>query len=85
MVDYKPETSRREEDAMRENEYKRVCYSTEQREDNVLLRNIKTGDIGHSFGCTYEGETVQIRLPNGELDSWSRDECVEETFEKMAA
>ena len=64
---------------MRESEYKRVCYYTEQREENEALRNTKTGNIGHSFGCTYEGETVQIRLPNGELDSWVRDDCVEGT------
>ena len=70
---------------MKEKEYDRVCYFTEQREDKVTLRNIRTGEIGYSFGCTYEGETVQIRLPNGELDSWNRNECVEETFDKMAA
>lgn len=54
-----------------------VCYRTEQREENVPLRNVKNGDLGYSFGCTMEGETVQVKLTNGELDSWSRDECVE--------
>jgi hypothetical protein len=63
---------------MRINDYNRVCYSTEQREENVALRNKTTGMVGFSFGCTYAGETVQVRLPNGELDSWSRNECVEE-------
>jgi len=57
--------------------YDKVCYWTEQREENVLLRNVKNGELGYSFGCTQAGETVQVRLTNGELDSWSRDECVE--------
>jgi hypothetical protein len=70
---------------MKESEYKKVCYYTEQREEDVALRNIKTGSIGYAFGCTYEGETVQIRLANGELDSWSRDECIPEPLEQNAA
>ncbi len=57
--------------------YDRVCYRTEQREENVLLMNLKSGQLGYSFGCTVAGETVQVKLMNGELDSWSRDECVE--------
>jgi hypothetical protein len=57
--------------------YDRVCYTTERREENVPLCNIKNGQVGYSFGCTQAGETVQVRLTNGELDSWSRDECVE--------
>jgi hypothetical protein len=57
--------------------YDRVCYWTEQREENVALRNVKTGQLGYSFGCTQAGETVQVKLTNGEFDSWSRDECVE--------
>lgn len=57
--------------------YDKVCYWTEQREENVLLRNVKSGEFGYSFGCTQAGETVQVRLVNGELDSWGRDECVE--------
>ncbi len=64
---------------MKTNEYDRVCYRTEQRDENVLIRNQATGKIGFSFGCTYAGETVQVRLPNGELDSWSRNECEEES------
>ena len=57
--------------------YDKVCYWTEQREEKVLLRNVKNGQLGYSFGCTQAGNTVQVRLANGELDSWSRDECVE--------
>jgi len=62
---------------MNSTSYGKVCYRTEQRDENVLLRNVKNGQVGYSFGCTMAGETVQVRLPNGELDSWSRDECVE--------
>jgi hypothetical protein len=57
--------------------YDRVCYRTEQREDNVLLLNLKSGQLGYSFGCTQAGETIQVKLMNGELDSWGRHECVE--------
>ena len=57
--------------------YGQVCYRTEQREESVPLRNVKNGQLGYSFGCTQAGETVQVKLTNGELDSWSRDECVE--------
>jgi hypothetical protein len=61
--------------------YDRVCYRTEQREENVPLRNAKNGELGYSFGCTLAGETVQVKLANGELDSWSRDECAESSKE----
>lgn len=64
---------------MRGPQYDKVCYWTEQREEYVHLRNLKTGEIGYSFGCTYAGTTIQVRLENGELDSWGRDECVEMT------
>ena len=57
--------------------YEKVCYWTEQREEHVPLRNVRNGQLGHSFGCTQAGETVQVKLADGELDSWSRDECVE--------
>jgi len=63
--------------------YDKVCYWTEQREESVLLRNVKNGQFGYSFGCTQAGETVQVRLTNGELDSWSRDECVESVLEPL--
>ncbi len=62
---------------MRESEYAKVCYTTERREEAVALRNIRTGEIGYSFGCSKEGETVQVRLTTGELDSWGREECRE--------
>jgi hypothetical protein len=62
---------------MKRNEYDRVCYWTEQREESVPIRNKNAGNVGYTFGCTYAGETVQVRLPNGELDSWSRDDCEE--------
>jgi hypothetical protein len=57
--------------------YNQVCYRTEQRDESISLRNLKDGNLGYSFGCTQAGETVQVKLANGELDSWSRDECVE--------
>ncbi|HLO26283.1 MAG TPA: hypothetical protein VK187_09210 [Geobacteraceae bacterium] len=62
---------------MRGSNYDKVCYWTEQREEHLPLRNLKTGQIGYSFGCTQEGATVQVRLENGELDSWSKEDCVE--------
>lgn len=63
--------------------YDKVCYWTEQREEHVPLRNVKNGQVGYSFGCTQAGETVQVKLTNGELDSWSRDECVESNEEPL--
>lgn len=63
--------------------YGQVCYRTEQREEDVPLRNVKSGQLGYSFGCTYAGETVQVKLTNGELDSWSREECVENFSEPL--
>lgn len=62
---------------MKDSVYEKICYWTEQREERVPLRNQKTGEIGYSFGCTYEGATVQVKLGNGELDSWSKDDCME--------
>lgn len=63
--------------------YDRVCYRTEQREENVLLLNLKNGQLGYSFGCTEAGETIQVKLLNGELDSWGRDECVVSSSEQF--
>ena len=63
--------------------YDKVCYWTEQRDESVPLRNVKNGQIGYSFGCTQAGETVQVRLTDGELDSWSRDECAESSPEPL--
>jgi len=57
--------------------YDKVCYRTQQQDELVALRNIKTGEIGRSFGCTYEGTTIQVQLMDGALDSWSWDECAE--------
>jgi hypothetical protein len=61
--------------------FTKVCYRTEQQDEGVLLRNINNGETGYSFGCTKEGETVQVKLANGELDSWGRDECAESESE----
>lgn len=63
--------------------YDKVCYRTEQREESVSLRNIKNGQLGYSFGCTQSGETIQVKLMSGELDSWGRDECVESFAEPI--
>jgi len=62
---------------MNTGKYEQVCYRTEQRDENVLLRNLKDGKTGYSFGCTSAGETVQVRLADGGLDSWNREECTE--------
>lgn len=62
---------------MRGSQYDKVCYWTEQREEKVPIRNLKSGEVGYSFGCTYEGNTVQVRLENGELDSWAKEDCLE--------
>ena len=62
---------------MRSSQYDKVCYFTEQRDEHLPLRNLKSGEIGYSFGCTHEGNTVQVRLENGGLDSWTREECSE--------
>jgi hypothetical protein len=62
---------------MNSGKYEKVCYRTERREENVLLRNLKNGRTGYTFGCTSAGETLQVRLPDGSLDSWQREECTE--------
>ena len=62
---------------MRGSQFDKVCYWTEQREEHLPLRNLKTGEIGYSFGCTNEGYTIQVKLENGDLDSWGKEECVE--------
>ena len=59
-------------------EYEQVCYDTEQRGEIVVLQHQKSGRRGISFGCTNEGETVQVRLVDGSLDSWPLDECIVE-------
>ncbi len=57
--------------------YQQVCYRTEQRDEGVLLHNLKNGKAGYSFGCTTAGETVQVKLADGTLDSWSRSDITE--------
>jgi len=52
-----------------------ICDTTERKEQRVTVRNKGTGEIGLSFGCTIEGDTVQVELPDGTLDSWAEDDC----------
>jgi len=52
-----------------------ICDTTERKEQRVTVRNKQTGEIGLSFGCTIEGDTVQVELPDGSLDSWPEDDC----------
>ena len=62
---------------MKESGYSKVCSRTEHKEERVRLRNLKTGQTGLTFGCTIEGQTIQVELETGELDSWSPEECEE--------
>ena len=62
---------------MKESQHVYVCERTEHKEERVQLKNLKTGDIGLSFGCTTEGGTIQVELPDGSLDSWVSEECEE--------
>jgi len=52
-----------------------ICDTTERKEERVTVRNRQTGEIGRSYGCTIEGDTVQVELPDGSLDSWLEDDC----------
>lgn len=52
-----------------------ICDTTERREQRVQVRNKKTGELGLSYGCTIEGDTVQVELSDGSLDSWPEDDC----------
>jgi len=61
-----------------------ICDTTERRDQRVTVRNRHTGEIGLSFGCTIEGDTVQVELPDGSLDSWSEDDCEVVTDSKGA-
>jgi hypothetical protein len=56
-----------------------ICDSTERRDERVTVRNRQTGEVGLSFGCTIEGDTVQVELPDGSLDSWPEDDCEVQT------
>jgi len=62
---------------MKESGFVDVCERTERKDERVKLRNIRTGQIGLTFGCTMEGETIQVELDNGEMDSWAPEECEE--------
>ena len=52
-----------------------ICDTTERKDKRVKVKNRTTGEIGLSFGCTIEGDTVQVELPDGSLDSWPEDDC----------
>lgn len=52
-----------------------ICDRTERRDERVQVRNRQTGEVGLSFGCTIEGDTVQVELTDGSLDSWPEDDC----------
>jgi hypothetical protein len=43
----------------------------------MRLKNLRTGEVGYTFGCTQAGTTVQVKLVNGGLDSWVKEDCVE--------
>ena len=79
LVYLKQETGERGLPVMKSSNYDQVCYFTEQREEHLPIRNLKSGEIGYTFGCTYDGNTIQVRLENGELDSWAREDCTEVT------
>lgn len=53
----------------------KICERTERKEERVQVRNKKTGTVGLSWGCTIEGDTVQVELSDGSLDSWPHDDC----------
>jgi len=40
---------------MKESQHTAVCERTERKDERVRLRNIKTGEVGVTFGCTTEG------------------------------
>jgi hypothetical protein len=52
-----------------------ICDTTERKDERVKVRNRTSGEIGLSFGCTIEGDTVQVELADGSLDSWQEDDC----------
>ncbi len=62
---------------MKESGFVDVCQRTERKDERVRLRNVRTGQTGLTFGCTMEGETIQVELDNGEMDSWSPEDCEE--------
>lgn len=62
---------------MRETEHVSVCNRTEGKDERVRIRNSRTGQEGFTFSCTASGETIQVELDDGSLDSWSPEECEE--------
>lgn len=52
-----------------------ICDTTERKGERVKVKNRTSGEIGLSYGCTIEGDTVQVELQDGSLDSWPEDEC----------
>lgn len=62
---------------MKEPQHEKVCERTERKEERVRLKNLKTGEVGLTFGCTSEGGTIQVELEDGTLDSWSPADCEE--------
>lgn len=57
--------------------YSDICDRTQRRDERIKIRNRKTGETGVSYGCTLEGDTVQVELTDGSLDSWPEDDCEE--------
>jgi len=62
---------------MKESQHVDVCERTERKDERIRLKNMKTGQIGLTFGCTSEGGTIQVELETGELDSWDPADCEE--------
>ena len=62
---------------MKESQHIKVCERTERKEERVKLRNIRRREIGLTFGCTIEGQTIQVELETGEFDSWEPADCEE--------
>jgi hypothetical protein len=54
-----------------------ICDRTQKGDERLKLRNVNTGEVGVSYACTIEGETIQVELPDGSLDSWREDDCEE--------
>ncbi|WP_243369677.1 hypothetical protein [Geotalea sp. SG265] len=63
---------------MKKTDHNYVCQRTEHKDERVRLRNTRTGEVGLTFSCTPSGETIQVELENGELDSWPPEECEED-------
>ena len=55
--------------------FSEICDRTQKKDERIKLRNRNTGEIGLSYACTIEGDTVQVELPDGSLDSWPEDDC----------